>query len=783
MKYLASAVLALCLNVTLYAQASSPDTPINFNRDIRPILSNNCFRCHGPDAETREGGLRLDQPESAYQELDSGDTAVVPGDPTASHLLDRITTDDEDLRMPPSDLGPPLKPTEVALLKQWIESGAKYEKHWSLKPISRPTPRRANDSLPSSTSPIDSFVDQRLREHGLVANPQASRSAQIRRVSLAITGLPPTPSQVQAFESDSHPLAYERLVERLLDSPRYGERWARIWLDIARYADSAGYAQDPARTIWRYRDWVIDAYNTNMTFDQFTIEQLAGDLLSDPTNDQLIATAFHRNTMTNSEGGTDDEEFRNAAVVDRVNTTMQVWMGLTMGCAQCHDHKYDDITQKEYFQIFAILNNTADADRGDESPWLEELTPDLLQQKERLQTQLTSLKTKQGDNKDANKKIEKQRKELNERMKKIRGIRTPILRELAAEKRRETHIQIRGNFKAKGDKVDPGVPAALHSLDENPTRRAFANWLVSTDNPLTARVAVNRYWELLFGTGLVTTSEDFGIQGELPSHPELLDYLSYELMQHDWDIKWLIKEIVTSAAYRRSSKVTPELEKHDLANQWLARGPRFRIPAEMIRDQALAIGGLLSAKMHGPSVRPPRPNLGIRAAFGGSTDWKTSNGEDRYRRGLYTSWRRTTPYPSMTTFDAPSREFCTVRRIRTNTPLQALVTLNDPVYIEASQAFARRVLRGKSNESDSFTERLNVAFLLAISRAPRPNEVNQLRALHQETLKTFQQDDKAARQMAFEPLGVTNEFKVSELATWTLICNVLLNLDETLAPR
>ena len=765
-------VLLTFLLLSIAPTFASANEPVNFNRDIRPLLANNCFRCHGPDAETREAGLRLDRQEAATRELDSGDHAIVSGDPATSQLIERLRTDDEDLRMPPADIGPGLKEHEIELLERWIAEGANYDRHWSLQPIRR-SPLPSNDG----GTAIDRFVLEQLHEQQLEPNAEADKSTLIRRVSLALTGLPPTIAEVEAFRLSSDPDAYEKLVERLLASPRFGERWARVWLDIARYADSAGYAQDPARTIWRYRDWVIDAYNANLTFDQFTVEQIAGDLLPNPTTEQLLATAFHRNTMTNSEGGTDDEEFRTAALVDRVNTTMQVWMGLTMGCAQCHDHKYDDISQEEYFRFFAILNNTADADRGDESPWLEELTPAQQQQKQNLETQLVALKADDDKADDATKK---QREKLQKELRSIRGIRTPIMRELESDKRRETHIHVRGNFRVKDRAVKPGVPSVLHDMDGEPGRLQMASWLVAQDNPLTARVVVNRYWELLFGTGLVVTSEDFGIQGDLPSHPLLLDYLAAELMQNDWDTKWLIREIVTSAAYRRSSGIsTPKMADADRSNRWLARGPRFRMPGEMIRDQALAVSGLLSSKMHGPSVKPPRPNLGLRSAFGGSTDWATSNGEDRYRRGLYTSWRRTTPYPSMTTFDAPSREFCTVRRIRTNTPLQALVTLNDPVFIEAAQALARRILVAEHD----WSSRIDFAFRTVVARAPSTAERDGVRKLYDETLATFNSDPDAANKMAFEPLGKTDKFDVPELATWTVIGNVLLNLDETLAPR
>ena len=751
------------------------EQPVDYNRDVRRLLSDRCFRCHGPDAETREAGLRLDRRESASSELDSGDVAIIAGKPDESQLIARVRSEDEDVRMPPVETGPPLEQAEIELLELWIRQGASYDQHWSWKPVAEASSRSAAaGSL--SHSPIDHFIHQRLRQQNLSPNKLADRRTLIRRVTLALIGLPPTPQDVQRFVDDPDPNAYDRLIQRLLASPRFGERWARVWLDIARYADSAGYAQDPARTIWRYRDWVIDAYNSNKTFDQFTIEQIAGDMLPNPTDEQLLATAFHRNTMTNSEGGTDDEEFRNAAVVDRVNTTMQVWMGLTMACAQCHDHKYDDLSQEEYFQVFAILNNTADADRGDEQPWLEELTEQQRQRRAQLQAELDKLK---ADDDAAVEKIAEKRKELEKQLNSIRGVRTPIMRELAGEKRRDTFVHVRGNFRVKDKQVESGVPAVFPPLHGTADRLAFARWLVAGDNPLTARVTVNRYWELLFGHGLVATSEDFGTQGDLPTHPQLLDYLAAEFMRQNWDTKWLIREIVCSEAYRRSSKVTAELAAQDADNRWFARGPRFRLPAEMIRDQALFVSGLLSSKMMGPSVQPPRPNLGLRAAFGGSTDWQASAGEDRYRRGLYTSWRRTTPYPSMTTFDAPSREFCTIRRIRTNTPLQALVTLNDPVFVESAQALARRVMSARSN----WQERLDHAFELVLARPPAPQEQHRLRQLYEQTLDGFQKDRESAGAMAFEPLEITDQYDVAQLATWTLISNVLLNLDETLAPR
>ena len=925
---------------------------VNFARDVRPLLSKNCFRCHGPDQATLQAGLRLDLREGAIKPLESGLTAITPGKAAESELIKRVSSANPDERMPPVDGGRALTVGEIDLLKRWIDEGAEYKSHWAFVPPQPISPPQIANPERAPTA-VDRFVLARLDREGLQPSPEADRNALIRRVSIDLVGLPPSLEDVDRFAADPDPLAYERLVDRLLASPAFGERWAAVWLDLARYADSAGYAQDPPRTIWRYRDWLIQALNANQPFDQFTRDQLAGDLLPSPSDEQLLATAFHRNTMTNSEGGTDDEEFRNAAVVDRVNTTMQVWMGLTMGCAQCHSHKYDPITQEEYFKVFAIFNQSEDADRMDESPLLEEISPGEAKKRADLQAQAAQLEkalaeklaafqapenqgafatryvrielpgkqlllslaevqalagaenlarkgkatqisvdyqgppelaidgntdgdyfqakstthTATADNpwwevdlgapaaleqvvvwnrtdggngerlknfrvvllddqrrpllvqttaeapkpsvtlavpktqaelndaqraerlkylKENSPEIVEAQKQIDETKKlaaAIKGVTTPVMRELAADKRRKTQIQIRGNFLDRGAEVAAGVPAAFHPLPagKEPNRLALAEWLVDERNPLTARVLVNRYWEQLFGVGLVETSEDFGIQGEYPSHPELLDYLALEFQRDGWDMKRLLRRIVVSATYRQSSKAAPEMQRRDPFNRLLARGPRFRLSAETVRDQALAISGLLSRKMLGPPVQPPRPNLGLASAFGGSTDWQTSPGEDKYRRGLYTSWRRTTPYPSMTTFDATSREVCTMRRIRTNTPLQALVTMNDPVYIEAAQALARRIAaEGGSNPAD----RAAYGFRLCLSRAPSQAELQPLLRLYQQALERFTADAAQATRMATEPLGPAPAgMNVAELAAWTVVGNTLLNLDEALARR
>ncbi len=928
-----------------------------FSSQVLPILSRSCFRCHGPDDGARRGGLRLDVRERATASLPSGATPIVPHQPKASALLQRVTSDDPQQRMPPASSGDRLTDDQIQTLREWIAEGAEYQRHWAFVPATRrPLPARV--SRPDwVNSPVDRFVLSRLDRAGIEPSREADRHVLIRRVTLDLTGLPPTIEDTDEFVRDTHPDAYERVVDRLLASPAVGERWARVWLDLARYADSAGYAQDPPRTIWRYRDWVIDAINANMPFDQFTIEQLAGDLLENAREDQLIATAFHRNTMTNSEGGTDDEEFRVAAVVDRVNTTMEVWMGLTMACAQCHSHKYDPISQEEYFRFFAILNNTQDADRGDEAPTLVTWTAAQSSQRQQLTAQIRELEEKlaaanetaraeadlrdrrgplktryvrielpgkrvflslaevqafaaggtnvalqgeatqisvafggparlaidgntDGDYQtakstthtaqendpwwevdlgsgqplervvvhnrtdggtaerlnnfrvvllDAKRRpllartvsavplpsvavvlprtagelseqdrstvaeyarthskeilaIQEQLSGLQQRLERIRGVTTPIFRELPAEKSRQTHVHVRGNFRNPGQRVAAGVPAAFHPMRHTgePSRLDLAKWLVDPQNPLTARVVVNRFWQQLMGAGLVETSEDFGTQGAAPSHPALLDYLALELIRSGWDTKQLIRQIVTSATYRQDSRVREDLDQRDPLNRLLARGPRFRLSAEMLRDQALAIGGLLSRKMYGPSVQPPQPKLGLRAAFGGSTDWDPSPGEDRYRRGLYTKWRRTSPYPSMITFDAPSREFCTVRRIRTNTPLQALVTLNDPVFVDAAQALARRIVAEGGN---TLEQRAVFAFRSCLSRTPSDAELEQIVALYQRAHDHYQQDVDAARDLATKPLGPAHRKDVAQLASWTLVSNALLNLDETLARR
>lgn len=774
---------AISVAAGLVFASPAPALPVDFNRDIRPILSNKCYACHGPDDEKREAGLRLDDAKIAISKLESGAVAIVPRKPKASELIRRVTSPDEDERMPPAKYGKPLSNDEIALLKKWIDQGARFATHWSyVKPV-RPEPPAAPEAWRNwPRNGIDRFALQAMLARKLHPSPEEDRYGLIRRVFLDLIGLPPTVEEVDAFVTSKDPQAYEKLVDDLLHRPSFGEHWARMWLDLARYADSAGYADDPERTIWAYRDWVIKAFNDNKPFDEFTVEQIAGDLLLNSSEAQLIATAFHRNTLTNSEGGTQDEEFRNSAVVDRVNTTMAVWMGTTMACAQCHTHKFDPISQREYFQLFAILNNTQDADHKNESPVLPIYTGEQRREATELATRVAALQAILGMSNYGLAQASIVGLEAEAALRSPKPETTvPICRELT-EKRRVTQLQYRGNYLDKGPVVEPGLPAAFHAAaGAGPLDRLrLARWLVDKSNPLTARVVANRYWEILFGRGIVLTSEDFGSQGEPPTHPELLDWLAMEFMDSGWDTRALLRTMVTSAAYRQSSQIVGGAAKTDPDNRWLARGPRVRLSAETVRDQALAVSGLLSKKMYGPPVRPPQPDLGLRAAFGSSTDWKTSEGDDRYRRAIYITWRRSSPYPSMATFDAPNREVCSLRRTRTNTPLQSLVTLNDPVYVEAAQALARRAI-----EHDSVVEeQIAYAFRRCLLRPPHENELKQLVLLYDDSRARLSDRPKASEKLATIPLGkLPANMNAVDAAAMTVVGNVLLNLDEMVLKR
>lgn len=764
-----------------FACQATANDPIDYNRDVRPILSKNCFPCHGADPGTREANLRLDLRAEATKELESGSTAIVPGDPENSDLVFRVEADDETIIMPPKKGGTPLSKEEIATLRAWVAAGAPYASYWSfVKPEAHPLPAVKNPSWVRNG--IDAWVLARLEKEGLAPSPPADPFVLLRRLSLDLRGLPPTPAEIDELEKNPTDATLEKFVDRFLDDPAYGERWARLWLDLARYADSSGYGSDPLRpNMWRYRDWVINAYNANMPYDRFTLDQLAGDLLPDPTLDQRIATAFHRNTMTNTEGGTDDEEFRVAAIKDRVDTTGQVWMGLTINCAKCHTHKYDPITIEDYYSLFAIYNQSADNDQPNEQPVLSIPTPEITAKRAEIDARIDALRetlnTKADD--PAQKPIRDEIAALEKSRPEFPTI--PVMVELPPANHRVTKVLNKGNFLDPGAVVEPAVLASFHPLPTSApaNRLGLAEWLIDPENPLTARVAVNRLWSQLLGAGLVRTEEDFGTQGDAPTHPELLDWLAAQYRDGGWDTKALVRLIVTSSTYRQSSRATPELLDKDPENKLLARSGRFRLPAETIRDQALALSGLLDRKIGGPSVFPVQPEGLWQAAFNGERTWTTSPGADRYRRGLYTFWRRTIPYPSMATFDAPSRELCTVKRTRSNTPLQALVTLNDPVYVEAAQALARRIVREGGETPEA---RIAFALRLCLARPANPEQAQRLLALYQNELEHYRAHPDAAKALATEPLGPLPEgWDAAETAAWTSVANVLLNLDGVLA--
>ncbi|MEM9328287.1 MAG: DUF1553 domain-containing protein, partial [Bacteroidota bacterium] len=813
---------------------------VDFNAEVRPILNKNCIACHG--GVKQSGGFGMVFRANALGKTKNEKFGIVPGDPSASEMIVRINHSDPEMRMPLDK--EPLTPEEIDILTRWIAQGAEWEEHWAYQAPQEPLIPKG-DSWTFNT--IDQFTLAAMHEQGLSPSPEADPSDLVRRLFLDITGLPPTPEQALAFAEDESDNKYEVLVDQLLASPQFGEHWATMWLDLARYADSRGYEKDSERQIWRYRDWVINALNADMPFDQFTIEQLAGDLLPDPTLDQLIATGFHRNTLTNDEGGTDNEEYRIAAVIDRVNTTWEVWQGTTMGCAQCHGHPYDPITHAEYFESFAFFNSTADWDAPNDHPVLRDFQPEdsikLAGIKQWLTTRAdaqvakrwermirirepmirpdqfssyenveyhnrgdqnfmilqngSTLTIKDVDLTDVDRiylsygkrnehqprvvlrlnsadgriigqqvikkktgwsglqtvpiPIERQTgivdlhfsvetsvpgrvmtidgflpgpklpgpadqqyaqkyAEIDELLTANPAVATPVMVE--RDQARLTNVFIRGNWLVPGDTVEPSIPDLLGGGSQWANRLDLARWLVSPENPLTSRVIVNRIWAQLFGRGIVATPEDFGTLGDAPSHPAMLDWLALEFSGDlNWSLKQLIRELVLSATYRQSARIDEERLEKDPANVWLARGPRTRLSAEQVRDQALAVSGLLSDKMYGPSVMPPQPE-GVWSVVYSNLKWVTSEGENAYRRGLYTYLRRSSPYPSFVTFDASEREVCVSRRINTNTPLQALVTMNDPVYLAAAQSLAQEL----ATLAPDKTNRAHHAYLSIMSK-------------------------------------------------------------------
>lgn len=739
-----------------------------FTEKVLPVLRTNCIACHSE--KTINSGLSLETRESLLKGGNRG-AVIKPGAPEASLLIDAVRQSGA-LKMPP---GRKLKDEQIAVLEEWVKQGAPMPAsmqkskrpgadHWSFQPPKR-APLPAVQAKEWTRSPLDFFVLAKIEKAGLKPSAEASKSTLLRRVSLDLTGLPPTAQELAAFLSDTRPDAYGRAVDRLLASPHYGERWGRIWLDIARYADSDGYTIDAPREMWKYRDWVIDSLNKDMPFDQFVIEQYAGDMLPNPTTDQLVATGFHRNTPSNYEGGIDFEQYRVEAVADRVNTTGSAFLGLTLGCARCHDHKYDPVSQREYYQIFAFLNNVdevdKEADRKDfNRPFLPIGTPDELKRYGAWETQVNTLENELNAYKTSipgmgtilDPGVVERQKNIDQLRKRVPPVtRTLIMRELA--KPRQSYIHLGGDFTQKGASVEPGVPSVLPALkvDGRPTRLDFAKWLVDKRQPLTARVTVNRVWQKYFGKGIVDTESDLGVMGDKPTHQELLDFMALEFMDSGWSQKALHRMIVMSATYRQSSQSRPELKAADPENRLLARQNRLRLDAEIIRDSALLSTGLLSPKLGGPSVYPPLP-AGANSVTQVKREWKVSQGEDKYRRGLYTYFQRSAPHPGLVLFDAPDATVTCTRRITSNSPLQALTLLNDDAYIEFAEAMATRLI--KDNSTDS--ARLKQGFLLTLDREPATMEEERLLKL----------------------LAAQRDSKKDEKTAWTAIARVLLNLDE-----
>lgn len=881
---------------------SAPD-PVDFSADIKPILNKNCIGCHGGVA--KNGGLSLLFQEEALGNTKAGRPAIIPGNALGSELIKRLHSNNPELRMPYKK--PKLAKKDIDLLTRWINEGAKWGDHWAYTlPEKVAVPDEVDTSKPNVSTflqnGIDRFILDKMETAGLQPNAPANKNVISRRVAFDITGLPLSEQEFQDFNSGT--TSYEELVDQLLDKPAFGEKWATWWLDMARFADSKGYEKDGGRTIWKYRDWVIKAMNKDMPYDQFTIEQLAGDLLPNPTIDQLVATGFHRNTMNNDEGGTEDEEFRVAAVMDRVNTTFEVWQSTTIGCVQCHGHPYDPFLQKEYYNIMAFFNNSRDEDVPAEKPVLKFYTPeqqidvdkvvdwvskfgdekttksytDFIRFEEPVyhahsavdfvngvydnhaafalwddgscymkdvytknssyiylrynarhngtkinirendaNGQLlgsftinkTGTVTKKFPIKNIDKKVALYFESNNDNVKKEVGLiniywmafiedipgkqeaghkevantfdqllltntpNVPIMGENPDYMKRTTQVFVRGNWLIKGDTVQPNTPPILNEWKEEwpKNRLGFANWLVDKQNPLTARTLVNRIWHQIYGVGLVSTVEDIGSQSSSPSHPEMLDWLALRFMnEHQWSIKSLIKEIVLSGAYRQNSATTPEEYQKDPDNVFYARGPRQRLSAEQVRDQALAISGLLSSKMYGPSVMPPQPD-GVWQTVYNSAKWIESKGEDKYRRAVYTYLKRTSPYPSFMTFDSGSREVCTIRRTVTNTPLQALITLNDPVYIEAAYHLAKSMKTEKG-----VNERIQKGYEKATQSKIEKETLTVLKELYQTSLAEFNENKEAAKDLLQFEEGDTS----AELAALTVVANAIMNLDEFL---
>lgn len=810
------ALMGLC--VTQRAVDGAEETgDIQFNRDIRPILAENCFQCHGPDAGTREADLRLDTQAGLFGESASGEMAIVPGRADQSELFRRITASEDYERMPPDDSNKSLTDGEIELVRNWIAQGAQWQGHWAFFPPQRTKPPSI-DGDAWSRNPLDRFILARLASEGLASSAAADRITLIRRLSFDLTGLPPRLEEVQAFVDDDRPFAYERLVDRLLASPHYGERMAIHWLDLVRFADSGGYHSDTEHSISPYRDYVIEAFNGNLPFDCFTREQLAGDLLPNPTLQQRVASGYNRLNKTTEEGGAQAGEYLVKYAADRVRTTAGTWLGLTLGCAECHDHKYDPVSTKDFYSFaafFADVKERGVYSRGGREPELPVPTETQAAHVARIEAEIAKLQQSltTGGNDPSEEAIAAVPTQIDE----LKGKRSAIEKQMTrtmvtvSVDPREIRILPRGNWlDHSGDVVSPALPTYFGGTDEASedeaeeatveieqiqideksvegeaveevaeprlTRLDLADWFTSPDNPLTARVFVNRLWELFYGTGLSKQLDDLGTQGEWPTHPELLDWLAVEFRESGWDVKHMVRLLVTSSTYRQSSFTSESLGRIDPLNRFYARQSRWRLDAEMIRDNALAVSGLLTDRVGGRSVKPYQPAGYWSHLNFPKRKWAHDTGPNQYRRGLYTHWQRTFLHPSLLAFDAPSREECTAQRTVSNTPKAALTLLNDPTYVEGARVFAVRILTEGGSEARN---RIRWAWQEAVSREPEDREIELLLSLLEANRNVYEQDADSARGLLEVGLSPTPpEFDAVEIAAWTSVARALFNLNE-----
>ena len=785
LRKLGYAVSTKCLVVLCCGMIQADDSSaIQFNRDIRPILSANCFGCHGPDKNTREADLRLDTKEGIFGKTESGEFAVLANTISKSTLYQRIISDDPDQKMPPAETEKKLTPKQITLIRRWIEQGALWQGHWAFEPLKRPIPNVVK-SKNWIQNTVDRFILSRLERESIKPAPSADRTTLLRRLSFDLTGLPPTPAEVKAFVNDTRPQAYERVVDRLLASKHYGERMAMHWLDLVRYADSGGYHSDNEHSISPYRDYVIHAFNDNMSFDRFTREQLAGDLLPNPSIEQITATGYNRLNKTTEEGGAQPAEYLVKYAADRVRTTAGTWLGATMGCAECHDHKYDPYTMKDFYSLAAFFADVEEVGKygggGKRPPEINVPNRQQAEMIKNIDAEIATLSQNKGKEAQSDTVNSQKIAELKKRKAEIEKqfIKTMIT---VAVKPREIRILPRGDWlDHSGPVVTPAVPEFLsHSnhLNRRQTRLDLANWLVTPDNPLTARVFVNRLWKLFFGTGISKRLDDVGAQGEWPSHQALLDWLAIEFIESGWNVKHVVKLLVMSKTYRQSSLSNEKLRNLDPMNRLYARQSRWRLDAEMIRDNSLAVSGLLVRTIGGRSVKPYQPKGDWSHMNFPTRSWKQDTGASLYRRGVYTHWQRTFLHPSMLAFDAPSREECTAERPISNTPQAALTLLNDPTYVEASRVFAVRIIK---EGGSSVSERISWAWRKAVSRKPNERELSLLSTLFQSNLEHYRLDKTAAKGLLTNGSSkVPEQIDVSQLAAWTAVARVILNLNETI---